>query len=67
MGAVRNALLVARGLGSPRQPVLPTTLSKLYWSISVTKMTYGLEVLNTNDYIIELDKAHSTHCSEFTK
>ena len=59
IGAGRNALLAARGLGSPRQPVPPTTLSKLYWSISVPKMTYGLEVVPTNDYMIEeLDKAH---------
>ena len=51
--AGRNALLAARGLGSPRQPVPPTTLSKLYWSISVPKMTYGFEVVPTNDYMIE--------------
>ena len=59
IGAGRNALLATRGLGSPRQPVPPTTLSKLYWSISVPKMTYELEVVPTNDYMIEeLDKAH---------
>ena len=59
IGAGRYALPAARGLCSPRQPVPPTILSKLYWSISVPKMTYGLEVVPTNDYMIEeLDKAH---------
>ena len=59
IGAGRNALLAARGLGSPRQAVPPTILSKLYWSISVPKMTYGFDVVPTNDYVIEeLDKAH---------
>ena len=59
-GAGRNALLAARGLGSPSQPVPPAILSKLCWPISVPKMTYGFEVVPTNDYMIEeLDKTHT--------
>ena len=54
IGAGKSTLLAARGIGSHSQPVTPTVLSKVYWTISVPKMTYGVEVVpideaNLND------------------
>ena len=59
IGAGKTALSAARGLGSHNVPVTPCVLSKLYWSVSVPKMTYGYEVTpvsNTN--LNELEDAH---------
>ena len=54
IGAGKSTLLATRGIGSHSQPVTPTVLSKVYWTISVPKMTYGVEVVpidetNLND------------------
>ena len=62
IGKGRNALLAARGIGSHRTPVPPTILSKLYWSIAIPRMTYGLKVVHMDDsHIKELSQAHRVH------
>ena len=52
--AARAVLLAARGLGSAQVPVPPTTLSKLYWTVAIPKMTYGLDVTPMSDSNIEV-------------
>jgi hypothetical protein len=36
-------LFAAKGLGSAKVPVPPQVLSKLYWSVAIPKMLYGIE------------------------
>ena len=49
------------GLGNKYQPVPPLCLSKLYWSIAIPQMTYGLELV----YLSRRDEKmlESTHSS----
>ena len=64
VGAGRQMLHASRGLGSTSMPVMPNVLSKIYWSVSVPKMTYGLEVSPISDSCIEiLEKAHRYHAN----
>ena len=64
IGKGRNSLLAARGIGRHRTPVPPTILSKLYWSIAIPHMTYGLEVVPMDDsHTEELSQAHRVHAS----
>jgi len=58
----KGPLLAARGIGSHNVPVPPTVLSKIYWSVSVSKMVYGLDVKPVSDAgLEELEKAHRNH------
>ena len=59
IGASRAVLYAARGMGSAQVPVPPTVLSKVYWSVAIPKMTYGLEIcpLVSSD-INDLESAH---------
>ena len=41
----RRGFYASLGLGNKYQPVPPLCLSKLYWSIAIPQMTYGLEVV----------------------
>ena len=59
IGKARASLLAARGLGSYNVPVPPTVLSKIYWSVSIPKMVYGLDITDYGQSnIIQLDNAH---------
>ena len=62
IGKARHAILAARGIGNSSIPVSATVLSKIYWSIAVARMAYGLEVdfIDENN-MEELAKAHRHH------
>ena len=62
INSARASLLAARGLGSVQVPMSPAVLSKLYWSVSIPKLTYGLDVmpLDHSD-MAELEKAHRSN------
>ena len=47
------------GLGSRYQPVPPLCLSKIYWSVSIPQITYGLEILGLGPQ--NLSTLESTH------
>lgn len=49
-----------KGIGSKSMPVLPKTGSKLYQSVIIPKLTYGLEVMSLNE--CNQDKLESFHC-----
>ena len=49
----------ARGIGSKRVPMNPAVMSKVYWSVSIPRMLYGIEVVPLSDKDInDLEKAH---------
>jgi hypothetical protein len=57
----RRSFYASMGLGDKYHPITPLTLSKLYWSISVPQMTYGLELLPLS---VNLEQAlESAHMS----
>ena len=59
VAAAQSVILSARGIGSHVSPVPPLILSKIYWAISIPKMTYGLEVKPVTDMQIDvMEKAH---------
>ena len=58
----RNALFAAMGLGSHNVPVTPKVLGKLYWSVSIPRMTCGLEATPISARELdELEQAHRQH------
>ena len=55
----KNVFYASRGVGSYNLPVPPTVLSKIYWSVAIPSMTYGMEVTPINETGIELmERAH---------
>ena len=57
--AARKLMFSARGIGSHNVPVVPDIMSKIYWSIVIPKMTYGLEVTQVSEQGFQLlEKAH---------
>ena len=59
IGGARTALLAARGMGNNFSPVPPNVLSKLYWSICIPKLVYGLDVTHIDfDSFEQLETAH---------
>ena len=55
----KKVLYAARGIGSLGVCVPPKALSKIYWSVAVSKMTYGLDVIPiTAHELEEMNKAH---------
>lgn len=62
IGLAKQSLLAARGIGSDNVPVSAKILSKIYWAISVSRMTYGFEVIviKENNMMV-LEKAHRNH------
>lgn len=62
IGAARKVLYSARGIGSAIVPVPPGVLSKLYWSVAVPKMMYGLDVTPIDEKCLnQLEVAHRNH------
>ena len=59
IGLGRSALLAARGIGSDRVPTNPAVLNRIYWSVCIPRMMYGVEVvpLSEND-VVDLENAH---------
>jgi len=45
----RRSFYASLALGSKYQPVPPLTLSKLYWSVTIPQMMYGLELVDLSD------------------
>jgi hypothetical protein len=59
VAAGSSALFAARGLGSQNISVPPIILSKIYWSMAVSKMLYGLQVTPINEQgLLEIENAH---------
>ena len=58
----RSVLYLSRGIGSGKVPVTVNVLSKLYWTIAIPKMLYGVEVtpISKGDSA-ELENAHRQH------
>ena len=42
-----------KGIGSYNVPVSPLTASKLYWDVCIPKLTYGFEVMDIKDTILD--------------
>ena len=59
ISAGRRAFHAVQGLGSQAVPLSPVTASNLYWNIAVPKMAYGAQVLSSNVFDCELEKAHT--------
>ena len=61
IGKGKRSFYASLGLGSKYHPVLPLTLSKLYWSVVISQMTYGLELMHLDT---NTEQAHeSVHIS----
>ena len=59
IGLGRSALLAARGIGSERIPTNPAVLNRIYWSICIPRMLYGIEVVTLSDCDLnDLESAH---------
>lgn len=59
IGEAQKIFYTARGLGNYHIPIPVNVLSKLYWSIVIPRMMYGLEVTPVEDNrIVELENNH---------
>ena len=59
----RRIVYSARGIGSERVPVSPLVMSKLYWSVVIPNITYGLEVTPLTEQGIQLmERSHRQTC-----
>ena len=58
-GKVRTVLSSAQGLGDCLINVPPLSMSKIYWSVGVPKLTYGLDVTHIDDRC--MDKLENIH------
>jgi hypothetical protein len=58
-----NVLYAARGIGTHQTPVTPIILSKVYWSIAMSKMLYGIQVTPLSEKATsEFETAHRKMC-----
>ena len=59
ISSAQSKLLAARGIGSHKLPVGVGVLSKIYWSVVMPSLTYGLDVQPIEECDIDdLEKAH---------
>ena len=59
VGKVNNVINSAKGIGNHIVPTPPLALSKVYWSVGIPKLVYGLDVTPITDECIEiLEFAH---------
>ena len=59
IGAAKRVMFAAKGLGSQIIPVPPPILSKIYWTVAIPKLLYGLDVCPIEQSpIIMLEDAH---------
>ena len=57
----KRSYYAVQGIGSHSVPITPSVASKLYWSISVPRMTYGLEIIKLSPKATEsLEVAHTS-------
>ena len=62
IGTAQKMIFAARGIGSASIPVTPSVLSKLYWSVIIPKLIYGLEVSSIDEKVMmELESAHKRY------
>ena len=62
IGAARQVIYCAKGLGSSQVPVDTMSLSRIYWAVGIPKMTYGLDIVPLSDQCLnDLEKAHRHH------
>ena len=60
IGEARSSLLAAWGIGSSGVPVPASILSKIYWSVSMPRLTYGLEVKTVHETALyDLERAQT--------
>ena len=63
ISSASSVVFASRGIGSYDAPVPPTILSKIYWTIAVPRMEYGLEVTPITDKSVEeLEASHRKMC-----
>ena len=57
----KRAYYAVQGIGSNSVPITPQVGSKLYWSLSVPRMTYGMEILHMSPKSMDaLEVAHTS-------
>ena len=60
----KNAIFAGLGIGGCNVTTSPTTMSKIYWSVAVPKMMYGIETTPLSDRCLELmETAHRQHAN----
>ena len=58
-GAAKGIIYSAKSLGNDNLSVPPKTLSRIYWSVAIPKMLYGLDITPVNDNcMIYLESAY---------
>lgn len=56
----KNICYITKGLGSKKVPITPITSTKLYSSVCLPKLCYGMEIMNLNEKCIEsVESFHS--------
>ncbi len=53
ISACRPVLFSMKCIGSKHVPVSAVTASKLYWSVCIPKLTYGIEVMNVSSTCVD--------------
>ena len=62
IGTAHGKIFAGRGIGSASISVTPSILSKLYWSVIIPKLTYGLQVSIIDEKVMmELESAHKRY------
>ena len=57
----RQAFFMSQAIGSRSCPMSPVAMSKLYWTVCIPRMTYGLEVLPLHNSSVEnMELAHGS-------
>ena len=64
IGKAKQVLFMGLGIGGLHVTTSPNTMSRLYWSIAVPKMVYGLETTPISESNIDLlENAHRQHAN----
>ena len=64
IGKGKQALFTGLGIGGSNVITSPTTMSKIYWSVAVPKMMFGIEVTALSDKNLDLiETAHRQHAN----
>ena len=59
IGLAKRVMFTAKGIGSQSIPVPPLILSKIYWTVAIPKLLYGLDVCPIEESsIVMLEDAH---------
>ena len=64
IGKGKQALYAGLGIGGSNVVTSPTTMSKIYWSVAVPKMMFGIEVTPLSDKDLDtIEVAHRQHAN----